>query len=914
MKEKDQFLGIIKWFDQDKGFGVLTDPSGKEIFMHRNSIRDSGSNYIEGKIVVFHHFYDSNRGRESARDIYLFSNVEHWLQLNELIILQNTDPEFQSKNPLASKIFLNSLIQFSELNSSQAFVDCIKDSFEVLRKYFKLEPLIDFFEKTIYKVFRTEKASEHLQELYIYIGKKLDFDVVFDSWKDKKLKDTWSGKHREIIVKSFLDSIDSKLTEEDKFELFLKGLYPKFKESSLLERITSLSEAQIREIVKFKLLKSESGYNVFPILINHYPRLSELIVDYAKSNFSIELFDSFQESLLNTIDRQIYLGLWIIEKVKKIDRELLIHVLKDSASQYEKVRKMVSEGLVSIEHFNQALKENIKDNLDPKNRREFKTLENSLLELIEIDSEFNFEEIDGPKKYLNLILWAYSIQDRFEFDGLREKFIYFEPEKQIELIKKLFYLKATGQFDLQIDHLTSLNRFDLDLYLENQKEHPQIPIDISTDLIINLLDSYSKSGDFFVESKLFEMVLKDLLIDKTFRFKMDGYFEKCKGRTDSSINWKDVNGSVEKVPYKDKFFFKIVIQYYFEKWNGEQTKNPSAKLIADQIKNIPGSKYNYEYGYWGVPGKYEEMVFEIMQNHKLEAIGTEDRYKENRHLAKKRLSSIPNGITYCEGREANSLDNIFGEKFWWCQGLPCLEHCEGNYSSDEWKKFSLLDFMRILNLNVDETSRNGEVIPNGKYYRFLSTINRFNELLKKVYCKDCNHILFPVESGNFGVRNVTRFHCKNEDCNNEEIIYLIHCLNGKCNNIVDSRESKSCPNGLYICDKCGCCCSHSQMSRRLDNLKLTGGTVGQSLVNFLDRKLGHLERRVFFCYKCGGNMEENVANRNVLNCSTCAIEYDLKSYHFKFPHIGLPKEPTDFAKPSLPPNNSNNIDDVDLPF
>ena len=131
--------------------------------------------------------------------------------------------------------------------------------------------------------------------------------------------------------------------------------------------------------------------------------------------------------------------------------------------------------------------------------------------------------------------------------------------------------------------------------------------------------------------------------------------------------------------------------------------------------------------------------------------------------------------------------------------------------------------------NTDEQNSYGQTIENGKYYQFIGFINRFNLLLDKLYCNDCNQILSPVKTSNFGAHNVLHFHCTNNSCNNKDHIYLTHCLNGKCNSIIDSRVSKKCSNNWIICESCGCCCSHEKNVQRLENLRKTGGNISEKL-------------------------------------------------------------------------------------
>jgi len=746
----------------------------------------------------------------------------------------------------------------------------------------------------IIKIFLKSK-NPHLQG---QIEKAGLFDSAF--WENVKGTDLLIGFH---------DYLKQTLSEERKLELFFQGFYQTPPYSQLISQYPNFEQNQWKKLFW-------KGHFEFSDLSKWYLRYlekfsedAEWVYHQAEENLSEKDFEDFDQAAFELIEASTYFRLWKSGKAKVVPYATIPEILQGEWDDYKFLLDCIDQGIMSKEDLEIILLDLIRFNQNSENRVTFKKIEFALFALNVINEKFKINPTIQSSSVAKLILWANGKEESLDFETLTGKFIYFSPEKQVEIIKKLFYLKATGQFDLTTEKLSLLTKFDLDLFLLNQQDHPEIPVDVSTDLLVKLLESIQNKGDFLFESDLITLVLNDLLFDQTKKFKFDHFFERCKGRTEVDHE-RHINGSVEKKPYKDKFYFEIFIEPEINHWKYNPDKNPDFQKITTEIKSIPGSKFNYSENYWGVPGNQETVVWKLAVNHKFRITNSDGELGANKHLASKRLTSVPNGITFCEGRLSNKKDNTLNEQFWWCNGMPCLSHCETIHSAEDWKNYTLLDFLRILNINTDEITTKGEMIPHGKFYRLISTINRFNELLKKLYCKECDHILHPVEIGNFGARNVTRFHCVNDKCGNEEVVYLNHCLNGKCNNIVDSRESKTCPNGLYICDKCGCCCSHAQASRRFQNLKVNGASISSSLSNSLNKQLGHLERRIFFCYKCGGNMEEDRSNKDILKCSDCKVEYNLKPYHFKFPNIDLPKESTDFALSKKPPGNL----EEDLPF
>ncbi|KAA3601560.1 MAG: cold-shock protein [Calditrichaeota bacterium] len=52
----DQSTGVVKWFNDEKGFGFIERENGPDVFVHFRSIADSGSGrktLVEGQKVSF---------------------------------------------------------------------------------------------------------------------------------------------------------------------------------------------------------------------------------------------------------------------------------------------------------------------------------------------------------------------------------------------------------------------------------------------------------------------------------------------------------------------------------------------------------------------------------------------------------------------------------------------------------------------------------------------------------------------------------------------------------------------------------------------------------------------------------------------------------------------------------------------
>ena len=168
----------------------------------------------------------------------------------------------------------------------------------------------------------------------------------------------------------------------------------------------------------------------------------------------------------------------------------------------------------------------------------------------------------------------------------------------------------------------------------------------------------------------------------------------------------------------------------------------------------------------------------------------------------------------CEGRLSTSQDNTpnlskGGRNFFWCRNVPCFNLCRDQHGSKDWHNYDISDFLKILDIPFDRESL--ELL--------YATINKVNNFLLHLNCRDCQRILTPTTSSHYGFDRATRFQCINECCTNNEEIYLSHCSNSKCESIIDSRNSKKCPNGWYIYIDCFACCDDKGLERRNSNLK-----------------------------------------------------------------------------------------------
>lgn len=231
---------------------------------------------------------------------------------------------------------------------------------------------------------------------------------------------------------------------------------------------------------------------------------------------------------------------------------------------------------------------------------------------------------------------------------------------------------------------------------------------------------------------------------------------------------------------------------------------------------------------------------------------------ETLYKTAKKEHFLPRFSTFCDGRKAvlkgtsePVLCKKSGLEFWWCENSQCYDVCRKKHAPEQWQSYTLEDVLQILKIPYQEV----------QYEILLNVINRVNRFLEHLSCRKCNSILKPKGKANYAFYGVTMFSCKNQNCEDHaQDIYLSHCLNGQCEDIIDSRDSVKCKThsydpecGWYICKNCNACCSSEKLKARKSNLE----KLGQEYKCHIE---GHRDRGVICCSDCGHEMKEPIAS------------------------------------------------------
>lgn len=728
---------------------------------------------------------------------------------------------------------------------------------------------------------------------------------LFDSnfWKDKKGIELYR-----LVVRKVLDASN----DSQKFELFIDGYSNEISSDYVVSNIGEIGRTKMERVLERGQLSQDTLVKVFdsylrslhsyywnmtpkpssanyfsdllPPDFRHIDTLLEPIIwtiDWAKKCLAKTEFETIEMELVNAIPGWLNIRLWEEGRIESVPLEKLSKFLLATKDVQSKVELWLNANRIQLTQIVEIVSKNLVSFFQVNDRRKCSTMFAHLSVLKSFDYDIASIEENIPKENLvfyRLFLWLEGLTDEFNFEEFKTKVVFLNPDGQIRFLKKLFWLAHTKQFNLTVEKLDQLTRVDFDIYETNERENPDVPIDISLDIAIETIKSFAENQRFLRGGELLKIALKHLTGNRKHRFQVKGLFEKCAGRYQGHFYWTNF-GSIKKVPFgQDNFYYSI-----------EFEANDRTNDLAGQI---PGSRWNESRQHWGVPKQYEEDVLKFGREHRLFFDFEGSNYANNTHLAVFGREDVPYGITYCEGRKANVLHRTFNREFWMCSNQACFNNCETIHEQASWLDYTLLDFLLILGYDLGEVDSVGGHIEKGKYYKFISTINWFNLLSERLCCKECQHVLHPIEPSYFARHFVVNFRCENSQCTEHgKKIYLNQCLNGKRKGIVDSRQSKKCPNGMYVCsDKnCGCCCSHKKFEERLERLQIADNAdtpANQRVIADLrfkiENRLGHLERAMHYCFHCGSLMDE--MPNDVFKCPNCTVNYEVAENRFERPH------------------------------
>ncbi len=227
---------------------------------------------------------------------------------------------------------------------------------------------------------------------------------------------------------------------------------------------------------------------------------------------------------------------------------------------------------------------------------------------------------------------------------------------------------------------------------------------------------------------------------------------------------------------------------------------------------------------------------------------------------------------FCAPKLANSKNAAIALPFFWCRGRECFKNQLGYQTTEEcnnWHNYSLFHLVEIMGYPKLHMTEAGYE-PDKIVVDFIAVANRVTKLIKQLVCRECNHLLLTSQNDAFNRRYY--YSCINPTCTAyEKPNYLNFCY--KCKKgLIDSRDTKWCPNGWYICPTCHSCCEDQLFERIKQKYILDKRPIPYSIKALIGH--GHNDKHFYYCHECGGELTIVSEHRqDSLLCAHCRKVY-----------------------------------------
>ena len=386
-------------------------------------------------------------------------------------------------------------------------------------------------------------------------------------------------------------------TEEEQTNLFFLGWLNNYPKKYIINIAQNLSSEELQKILKCKNTSDEFKCDIFNAKCKNITfRDADWFLKLGKEFLPIDDFEKIDNQIIERISNENWFVLWENQTTKVLLEKYLIEYFNDDQSRYNRISNWIDKDIISKEKIHEILNGKLESIKTITDRTEFYTAYYIIEILLKIEPKWADKILSLKSDFYNLLLWHLGNNREFDFEILKRKFIYFKPEDQVYIFKRLFYLKHKQQIDFDLEKLDEILRADVDLYLTNEKFNNNFLLDISTHIIIECLKSYVKTGNFMFES---DLILKDLRKNSNRKFRIEHYFDKCKGRLTPYYNWKMEDGrNISQVRKISQVFYGNGQYYYAIKFEPEKRvegnnyydtrtyfeKNPDFDYLKEEVK------------------------------------------------------------------------------------------------------------------------------------------------------------------------------------------------------------------------------------------------------------------------------------------------------------------------------------------
>lgn len=302
-----------------------------------------------------------------------------------------------------------------------------------------------------------------------------------------------------------------------------------------------------------------------------------------------------------------------------------------------------------------------------------------------------------------------------------------------------------------------------------------------------------------------------------------------------------------------------------------ESKEVHSRIVRALKTKYDLGEYNEEENYFELP--YEQVPIDDLTNkfYFKRSVGENADLSQRSFLAVQLKRYRP----FCSPELAEAKNEVLDFPFFWCIGKECFHNSLSNQTIEEtkdWQSYTLYHLIEIIGYKKLRLTEAGYE-PDKSVRQFIAITNKVMKTVRRLKCRTCGHLLFTHRENGFNRNN--HYSCRNYECKEfNEPIYLSYCF--KCKKgLIDSRDSKQCPNGWYICPDCLSCCDDAQYERLAQRYIISNKPVPRRIEE--KRGHGHNDKRIYFCPQCGTQIVTYQDEHGDLHhgCPQCRKTYDI---------------------------------------
>ncbi len=203
------FIGAVKWFDNTKGFGLLSLPGGGSLFFHKSAFEGKFHGLTPGNVVIGTKKPSTNRKGMEARNCRLASSPTDWPLLLDL--LEGPDdvevqdagdrPRYKKGKPRKQGLLRLGIDQYcSRIEASRLLPMATEGLPAIVKKPEAFLRYAAVLEGAVLRNFGNETAMALLGKIFAAFGNLATPDILFAVWKTGNFKYIGYPRHGDYEI------------------------------------------------------------------------------------------------------------------------------------------------------------------------------------------------------------------------------------------------------------------------------------------------------------------------------------------------------------------------------------------------------------------------------------------------------------------------------------------------------------------------------------------------------------------------------------------------------------------------------------------------------------------------------------------------------------------------------------------